>query len=291
MDNETIIVAPLSLLILSDAVLYLNWIGAIFPATVAVFLFYTNFKPAVYGEINVKSSYFNLLASGFAVHAFNIIFWCCLRIVAYDLNSIFTPMGGLVIWYSSYFEGICEFVLACNRCTALTMPMMYKRIWSGFTFVIIILFVYLFPFICNGYTFLTNIHCRLYFFSMECFVFQQQSTFTTAMTLVCLSFASLFVVGIGRLKTKNASKNLNKVSKLLFYQTTFIAACQFCGSTTFAIKHFSAVVLFFLVSHEVRRGYCKFYHLNFLIRRSDTIKIVSHQSTVKPRSNTVVLHL
>uniref|UniRef100_A0A7E4VMF8 Serpentine receptor class gamma n=1 Tax=Panagrellus redivivus TaxID=6233 RepID=A0A7E4VMF8_PANRE len=279
-----------------------NWIAGYFELTVAIFLLSQNFKKH---DSPIKSAFFTLLAVGYVADSLNSIAWLIGDIINYDEDNHLTIFSVLIQWYASYFEGFWELVLAFNRCTALAFPVLYNKLWRGYSYAFITFIVIVFPFLCNGYTFATNLHCRLYLYGDGCNDFVKRDSLTAAVVTCCMSFVALIVAGNGCFRARG-SRNVSRVSRLLLIQTIATSTCQILCSWFFAysslnekedvylweaisavfsfFQHYPGVIFLFFISPAVRIGYCKFYHLHFLVRNAKITSVASKATNVQNKS-------
>ena len=190
----------------------------------------------------------SLLNSGF----FFIFVWGCWMDWIYSIIKTWMEfshytvpyvnvMANLAQWYFLYFLTCWNTVLALNRFTALVFVKYYSKFWSKRWLFFICVFMFLYPFLVNGYTFVVTFHCRINTYLPECIAFMVEDMSMMSYINTAHAIGS-FIIGvisymIIKFYQKKSSITIQAATeqKLLFFSIfSSTLLIIFCGAQIFS---------------------------------------------------------
>ena len=207
---------------------------------------------------NLTSGFFVIFTLGCGIDLIYCVGKILMEVTRYEIAAI-AIYANLAQWYSLLFFPFWMTVLALNRLTALVFLKLYQTLWSRNALALICLTLLLYPLIVDGFTFFTDLHCRLDTYTKECESFMI-ATMRSTVIIGSVHACATLILGLTTLafvvrlrKRQKMSKQANLESRLLI-QTLFSsfllvivcffelwAAYEVVGDKFNVLRHFSNI--------------------------------------------------
>uniref|UniRef100_A0A914P7W5 Serpentine receptor class gamma n=1 Tax=Panagrolaimus davidi TaxID=227884 RepID=A0A914P7W5_9BILA len=189
--------------------------GAVFTLFLTICLLYNFSKP----NNILSTAYYYVLVLGYAVDLCSVITYILDASVFPEISPM-KEINNIIQWYAKLFVGFWNTLLVLNRLTALIWWNKHSKIWEGKFFVGIVLILFVYPFILNGYSF--GNPCQLDIDDDECTEYMAESqnfaAIANGVNGVLSLIVGLFTAFAARFSVL-ASKSSQKYEKQLLIQS------------------------------------------------------------------------
>uniref|UniRef100_A0A7E4UPK7 Vomeronasal type-1 receptor n=1 Tax=Panagrellus redivivus TaxID=6233 RepID=A0A7E4UPK7_PANRE len=253
--------------------------GEMMELTVIIFLT-TEFRKK---HSDLQKAFYYVLYAIYVFDSFSSIPRFVMRVLGQQIGNPVVATCQVIMWYYYYTPGICEFVLALNRCTGIAFPTIHHQFWTGARLKCVLLLIVAFPLLVSGYT-LSNFHCRMYPFDSICAKYTNIYVLTVIFINTGLSVSALLVIILGILRaSKVVTITKNSViaqleRKMVVYQTistTLLTLRYICsllsyfhksyaelfdtiGLAFYYLQHYLPIMLLPILNSTYRNKFMKF---------------------------------